>query len=47
MTGGVARNEGVVKAMEALLGAAIQTPEKPQIVGAYGAALIAMDQPAA
>ena len=43
MTGGVARNEGVVKAMEALLGAPIRTPEKPQIVGAYGAALIAME----
>lgn len=44
MTGGVARNQGVVKAMEALLSATIQTPERPQIVGAYGAALIARDQ---
>lgn len=44
MTGGVARNKGVVKAMEVLLGAPIYTPERPQIVGAYGAALIARDQ---
>ncbi len=43
MTGGVARNEGVVKAMEALLGAPIHTPEHPQLVGAYGAALIALE----
>ena len=46
MTGGVARNKGVVKAMEVRLGAPIRTPENPQIVGAYGAALIAMNQPA-
>ncbi len=43
MTGGVARNQGVVKAMEALLGAPISVPETPQIVGAYGAALIARE----
>ncbi|HDP35281.1 MAG TPA: 2-hydroxyglutaryl-CoA dehydratase [Candidatus Hydrogenedentes bacterium] len=43
MTGGVARNEGVVKAMEALLGAPIRTPDDPQTVGAYGAALLALE----
>lgn len=43
MTGGVARNQGVVKAMEALLGSPIHVPESPQTVGAYGAALIARD----
>lgn len=43
MTGGVARNLGVVKAMEAQLGYTIQVPESPQTVGAYGAALIALD----
>ena len=44
MTGGVARNQGVVKAMEVLLGAPIHTPDTPQIVGAYGAALIARER---
>lgn len=43
MTGGVARNVGVVKAMEALLGSPIHVPESPQTVGAFGAALIARD----
>jgi len=43
MSGGVARNRGVVKAMEALLGAEIHVPQSPQTIGAYGAALIARD----
>ncbi len=43
MTGGVARNQGVVKAMEALLKASVHVPERPQLVGAFGAALIARD----
>lgn len=43
MTGGVARNQGVVKAMETLLGAGIHVPERPQLAGAYGAALMARD----
>ena len=30
MTGGVARNQGVVKAMEAQLGYAIQVPDSPR-----------------
>ncbi len=46
MTGGVARNQGVVRAMEALMGAEIHVPEKPQLAGAYGAALIALDDAA-
>ena len=47
MTGGVARNRGVVAAMEALLGASIYVPGSPQTVGAFGAALIARDDGAA
>jgi activator of 2-hydroxyglutaryl-CoA dehydratase len=41
MTGGVARNSGVVKALEGKLGAAFFVFERPEIVGALGAALIA------
>ncbi len=41
MTGGVAKNLGVVKALEEELNVKIYLPENPQIVGAYGAALIA------
>lgn len=44
MTGGVARNQGVVNAMEALIGTKLFVPDKPQIVGALGAALIARDE---
>ncbi len=41
MTGGVARNQGVVKSFEEKTGYPILVPEDPQIVGALGAALIA------
>lgn len=41
MTGGVAKNKGVVKALERRLGTEIRVPEEPQIAGALGAALIA------
>lgn len=41
MTGGVAKNSGVVKALELLLELPINIPEEPQIVGALGAALLA------
>jgi predicted CoA-substrate-specific enzyme activase len=41
MTGGVSKNSGVVRAMEARLGKPVLVPEDPQIVGALGAALIA------
>ena len=43
MTGGVAKNAGVVKAIEAKVGLPVTVPEEPQIVGAYGAALFARD----
>lgn len=41
MTGGVAKNAGVVRALEALIEMPINIPEDSQIVGALGAALIA------
>ena len=43
MAGGVAKNKGVVKANEEELGAALIVPSEPQIVGALGAALLAME----
>ena len=44
MTGGVAKNIAVVKAIESLLGVTLFIPEEPQIVGALGAALVAADK---
>ncbi len=44
MTGGVARNGGVVRALERALGAPIAVPPEPDTVGALGAALIARDR---
>jgi len=42
-TGGVAKNSGVVDALKELFGTDIIIPEVPEIVGAFGAALIARD----
>ncbi len=44
MTGGVARNPGVVRAIEEKTGCRILLCEKPDIVGAVGAALFALDE---
>lgn len=41
MTGGVAKDMGVVSALEKKLKLSINVPDEPQIVGAVGAALIA------
>lgn len=41
MTGGVAKNSGVVAAIEERLGVGLLLPEEPQIVGALGAAIVA------
>ena len=41
MTGGVAKNTGVVRAVEKAIGLPITVPEEPQIMGALGAALLA------
>lgn len=43
MTGGVAKNIGVIKALENKIGFKIMVPEEPQIVGALGAAIIARE----
>jgi activator of 2-hydroxyglutaryl-CoA dehydratase len=40
-TGGVAKNEGVVRALEDRLGVKMYIPPEPQIIGALGAALMA------
>jgi predicted CoA-substrate-specific enzyme activase len=43
-SGGVARNIGVVKAIEEELGKEVTTPEEPQITAALGAAIFAKEQ---
>jgi predicted CoA-substrate-specific enzyme activase len=43
MTGGVAKNLGVVKALEEKLGVQINIPDEPQITGALGAAYLAQN----
>ncbi|MBC7194532.1 MAG: 2-hydroxyglutaryl-CoA dehydratase, partial [Caldisericia bacterium] len=43
MTGGVAKNSGVVSALEDLLKLKINIPENPQIIGAVGAAIFAIE----
>ena len=44
MTGGVARNTGVLRALEAELGLAVLTHKLSQLAGAIGAACLAFDQ---
>lgn len=44
MTGGVARNVAAVHHIEQALGVSLIIPSAPQIAGAYGAALIALDE---
>ena len=44
MSGGVAHNRGVVRALSATLNCEIYIPEKPDTIGALGAALIAFDK---
>jgi predicted CoA-substrate-specific enzyme activase len=44
MTGGVARNPGVVAAVEERLGGKVILPAEPELCGALGAALIAMEE---
>ncbi|MFD1789580.1 acyl-CoA dehydratase activase [Sphingomonas floccifaciens] len=43
MTGGVARNPAAVRHIETVLGLPMTLPLQPQIAGAYGAALIGLD----
>lgn len=44
ITGGIAKNVGVVRAIEKRVGLTALIPEEPQIVGALGAALFARDR---
>ena len=44
MSGGVARNPGVVRALGAALDCEISVPAEPDTIGALGAALIARDR---
>ena len=43
-TGGVAKNAGMVTAIETVLGMPVMVPEEPLITGALGAAILAHDQ---
>jgi activator of 2-hydroxyglutaryl-CoA dehydratase len=44
MSGGVAKNVGVVRALEKQLNTALLIPEDAQLVGALGAAVIALER---
>ncbi|MBF0104535.1 MAG: 2-hydroxyglutaryl-CoA dehydratase [Deltaproteobacteria bacterium] len=44
MSGGVALNSGVLRALSSLLGKKISVPQNPETVGALGAALIAREK---
>lgn len=44
MTGGVAKNKGVVESLARQLGVTIKVPPEPQLVGALGAALLALKE---
>jgi predicted CoA-substrate-specific enzyme activase len=44
MAGGVAKNIGVVKALEKVLGAPIKIHVEPQIIGALGAAVLSLEK---
>jgi activator of 2-hydroxyglutaryl-CoA dehydratase len=43
MTGGVAKNVGVIAAFERLLGTKLLIPADPQMIGAMGAAVLALE----
>jgi (R)-2-hydroxyacyl-CoA dehydratese activating ATPase len=44
MSGGVGKNNGIIRALEPKLGRPVRVPEEPQIAGAVGAALFALDR---
>ncbi len=44
MAGGVAKNTGVVAALRESMGVGLKVPAEPQVVGALGAALIALER---
>ena len=43
VTGGVAKNIGIIKRLEPKIGLEIKVPRDPQIMGALGAALMAQE----
>lgn len=43
-TGGVAKNPGVKKALEKIMGYKLQLPDDPQVIGALGAAVIGQER---
>ena len=43
VTGGVARNSGLIKILEGELGFQVFVPEAPQLVAALGAAVVAQE----
>jgi (R)-2-hydroxyacyl-CoA dehydratese activating ATPase len=45
LSGGVAKNEAVRRFLADALGADVRVPEQPQLMGAYGAALLALRAP--
>ena len=47
LSGGVARNAAVVALLEEQSGQPVHLPSRPQLMGAYGAALLAADRVAA
>lgn len=46
LTGGVAKNIGMIRALEKKLGTTLLVPPEPQLTGAYGAALIGAERTA-
>jgi len=44
LTGGVAQNKGIIRALEEELGCKLAIPDDPQITGALGAALFALEK---
>ena len=44
LTGGVAKNQGMRRALEEKIGMSILIPDEPQIMGAFGAALLARER---
>ena len=44
MSGGLSRDSGIIRAMEAKLGTPVLLPDEPQMVGALGAILFAFDR---
>jgi activator of 2-hydroxyglutaryl-CoA dehydratase len=46
LSGGVARNSAVRAMLEQDLGVAVEVPAHPQLMGAYGAALLALGESA-